>query len=1185
MAKSTFGNTWWGKSWLNALDKIDYDNRLPRGRRYANNGSVKAIEIKKNVISAKVQGSAASPYRVKVAVPTLSELQKTALKDQIQLHPQVYAAILNQELSPDIEGIAASKGIALFPSKWHDLDMSCSCPDWAVPCKHIAAVIYLVTDAIDRDPWLIFQMKGLDLRKELAELKGDAAGMAFHQPEDFFYSDFPKSYADTAPPASLREVDFSKIPYLREPIYKLLAPKPLFWKEDFREEWDDRIGTTSKNFKRWEFLLDDSQPLPIATLRKGHQVQLFLNEEFKTTVVGVLSPHSDEPEGHTLGDLITSLAMLGPDDLHDLDASTEALWHLYAFCRVLIAKGAVRPMLLQSGSNGYAVAWLPAATAQEVAQLLTLVNAAIPPDLVFTLDTRSKDESWLPAKPAYLATVICSQLLGMLIAEFGIDTPTYFRSRRELFDEPAPTRDPVLDLFFGGMTVAFSGFGSASIPVAIQKWLDIFELGQRHDRPILVVEAVNEGDFSLQLQLEDLSQPLLPPITLAELLHSPAHARDRATRLKAIHLLASLVRPIHDLLTSSGKAPIIIKPEDLLEILLDKLPLVELLGVQVMLPNILKSLVRPKASVSIDTQDRDQDGMFKLDDLLSFDWQVSVGADVLSPEEFFALLKTTHGLVKMRSQYVLIQPDELEKLRKRFERGAKPSPQKLFHAALSGEFEGSPALLSPAVKKLIRELTEIKEMPIPEGIHAELRPYQKRGFAWMYKNARIGLGSVIADDMGLGKTLQVLTLIEQLRAEGKLQSTPALAVVPTSLLANWKKEAERFAPNLQVEVFHGSDRKLPREPFDLLVTTYGTMRSDLAAIKKMKWGLLVIDEAQNIKNADTAQSKALRSIPAAVHIAMSGTPVENRLTDYWSIFDFAQPGYLGTMREFKEDYATPITRYRDPDALRVFHSITAPFIMRRLKTDPKVISDLPDKIVHNQWAPLEQKQASVYENVVNVCLREINGAKDDISRRGLVLKMLTALKQVCNHPVQYLKKGSATTETSGKAAALVPILEGIASQHEKCLIFTQYTEMGKLLQQMLQAEMGIEASFLHGGLNPKQREELVTEFQTDPHRKVFILSLKAGGTGLNLTAANHVIHYDLWWNPAVENQATDRAFRIGQRKNVMVHRLICKGTLEERIDEMLNTKRALAELTVAQGENWIGDLSNADLRALVRLGG
>jgi len=369
----------------------------------------------------------------------------------------------------------------------------------------------------------------------------------------------------------------------------------------------------------------------------------------------------------------------------------------------------------------------------------------------------------------------------------------------------------------------------------------------------------------------------------------------------------------------------------------------------------------------------------------------------------------------------------------------------------------------------------------------------------------------------------------------------------------------------------------------LLITTYGVARSDAAKLNKEKLLVVVIDEAQNIKNPATAQTKAVKKIKAPVKIAMTGTPVENRMSEYWSVFDFANKGYLGGLKHFKDTYAVPIEIERDKKQLDRFLKLTSPFIMRRVKTDKTIISDLPDKIVTDQYCELTPEQTAIYESVVKKTMEQI-AVSEGINRRGLVLKLITGLKQVCNHPKHFLKKGKADPMRSGKCVLLFDLLRQIQENGDKTLIFTQYQEMGKLLAKMIKKEFNIEAPFLHGGVSRKNRDAMVEDFQNNRSTRIMLLSLKAGGTGLNLTAASNVIHYDLWWNPAVEAQATDRAFRIGQTKNVLVHRFITQGSFEEKINELLNKKKELADLTVSNGEKWIGDFSNSELKQLVALG-
>ena len=553
--------------------------------------------------------------------------------------------------------------------------------------------------------------------------------------------------------------------------------------------------------------------------------------------------------------------------------------------------------------------------------------------------------------------------------------------------------------------------------------------------------------------------------------------------------------------------------------------------------------------------------------------------------EFQKLVGRSTGLVKIKDQYVLIDPNDLTKLYRQLENPPELTGPELLRAALSEEYKGGRLGLSEEVRKLVKKFTESDAQPLPNALNATLRPYQQRGYDWLVKNTALGMGSLLADDMGLGKTLQIIALLLKFRQEGRFKKQKGLVILPTTLLTNWQKEIDRFAPELQARVYHGSTRKLPpeKETYDLLLTTYGVVRSDLDTLKKITWAVVVIDEAQNIKNADTEQTKAVKALKSPVRIALSGTPVENRLSEFWSIMDFVNKGYLGGSGKFNEEFGKPIQQERDHQKLEQFRRVTSPFLLRRVKTDKTIISDLPDKIENNQFCTLTTEQAALYESVVQESIRAIE-EKDGIARRGLVLKLMTALKQIGNHPHQYLKRGNDAPAISGKATLLLNLLENIYASHEKVLIFTQYKEMGVLLAQFIEQAFGTPPLFLHGGTSRPERDRMVEQFQKNRSDHTFILSLKAGGTGLNLTQANHVIHYDLWWNPAVESQATDRAFRIGQTKNVLVYRLMNQGTLEEKIDAMIRSKRELADLSVKTGETWLGDLSDAELKELVSLG-
>ena len=501
------------------------------------------------------------------------------------------------------------------------------------------------------------------------------------------------------------------------------------------------------------------------------------------------------------------------------------------------------------------------------------------------------------------------------------------------------------------------------------------------------------------------------------------------------------------------------------------------------------------------------------------------------------------------------------------------------------ESGGIPVKVEDSVKNMVSSLQDDGE-PCPVPLDQLLRPYQMRGFMWMQALDRLRMGGILADDMGLGKTLQVITTLLAMKERGEFAKEKAIAIVPATLMTNWMREIERFAPGLTASVYHGSARQLApvEERPDVTITTYGTFKRDAAVLGAETWRLMVLDEAQAVKNTGSGITQAVRDFPARQVIAMSGTPVENRLMEYWSLLSIVQPGILGTQDEFMKSFAKPIETDRNERALEAFRLVTAPFMLRRLKTDKSIISDLPDRVVCDRYVDLTPEQAALYKTTLDYWMKKLEGLgqEDGMKRSSMLLSLITALKQICNSPSLYEKRHPRLPD-SGKADSLFELVEECRENGRKMLVFTQYAEMGERLQDWFEKATGVRPDFLHGGVSIAKRAEMVDRFQNDPADALLIISLKAGGTGLNLTAASVVVHYDLWWNPAVENQATDRAFRIGQCRDVLVYRFLCAGTFEERINDMLERKRELADLTVATGEGWVGDLSTDELKALFRL--
>jgi SNF2 family DNA or RNA helicase len=593
-------------------------------------------------------------------------------------------------------------------------------------------------------------------------------------------------------------------------------------------------------------------------------------------------------------------------------------------------------------------------------------------------------------------------------------------------------------------------------------------------------------------------------------------------------------------------------------------------------------------------------GGLSLDEMVQFDWEVALGGDSLTITELETLARLKAPLVKLRGQWVQLNAEEIQAALAFWKRkgGMQATAREVLQMALGGgqapggmAFEGVTA--SGWFGDLLAQLegsAAFKERPVSEAFHGTLRPYQVRGYSWLAFLREWGLGACLADDMGMGKTPQTLALMaEDWQRNGK---RPTLIVCPMSVVGNWQKEAARFTPDLPVMVHHGVTRsrgpafKKQAAGQAIVLSSYALLHRDQEILKEVDWAGIILDEAQNIKNAETRQSRAARTLASDYRIALTGTPVENNVGDLWSIMEFLNPGFLGTQAEFKRTFFVPIQANRDLEAAGRLKRLTAPFILRRLKTDKSIIADLPEKMEMKVFCTLTKEQASLYAAVVKDMSQSLEEA-EGIQRRGLVLATLTKLKQVCNHPAQFLGDNSKIAGRSGKLARLTEMLEEALAEGDRALVFTQFAEMGEIIRRHLQASFGREALFLHGATTKKQRDHMVERFQRngggadDP--RIFILSLKAGGTGLNLTAANHVFHFDRWWNPAVENQATDRAFRIGQRRNVQVHKFLCAGTLEEKIDEMIVRKQEVAASIVGSGEGWLTELSNGQLKELFAL--
>ncbi len=742
---------------------------------------------------------------------------------------------------------------------------------------------------------------------------------------------------------------------------------------------------------------------------------------------------------------------------------------------------------------------------------------------------------------------------------------------------------------------------SLDLADAISEWLDEIYIGKYPVSPQLDIEKIEEDKFLLTISVKSNDKKLNekePARPLLEIYNEGVYWGYQSSYLvniveKQLNYTLRYYKELETLFEDEDNLKMYLSLNDVYKLMIHTAYYLNKAGIDINFPPNFGNIVVPRASINAKIKSsREQDvadilngkgSNISLSSIFDFSFQVSIGDEKVSVEEFEKLIKDANGIIEFKNKYILIDQSEAQSIINKLKNPKidKITRMEMLHAAFSGHLNEYEFDYDEAFANIVKDIGKTVDVSVPKTLNGELRPYQVGGLKWLYTNTMKGFGSCIADDMGLGKTIQVISLILKLKEEGKLKA-PVLVICPTTLMGNWIKELKMFAPSLKASSYHGPERQLDLKA-DVLITTFAILRIDIEEVKKTTWGMVVVDEAQNIKNPDTSQTAAVKSLKSDIKIAMTGTPVENKLTELWSIFDFINKGYLGSIRDFQKCYAIPIERFKQYEQADKLKLSISPFVLRRLKTDKTIIDDLPEKMVLDEYCYLTKTQAALYEKTLNTLMTDISGQKG-INRRGVIFKLITALKQICNHPFQYLKYGEMTKDVSGKTEKFISLLSQILENDEKVIAFTQYKEMGNILSTIIQNELNISPLFFHGSLNTTQRQNMLHEFETNPNQKIMLLSLKAGGTGLNLTSATNVIHYDLWWNPAVEEQATDRSYRIGQDKNVMVHRLVTIGTFEEKIDEMIKQKKELVNLAVFEGEKVITELSDEEIYNIFSLG-
>ena len=1132
--KSRYGVTPWGSWFIDVLDSYQMGTRLTRGRTYANAGRVLSLALDSGRALAKVKGNYRPFYRVEISFPPLKEAEQ--VYQMIEEDPALLARIAAGELPESFLLKLQNKGINLIPRRWRDMKRFCSCPDDGDPCKHMAALYYIIAREIDADPHVLFRLRGMDLAARF----GKAAVHSILPPFTVTYLKEKSVVPEPAPP------ELEEIPHCAELITTLLPPSPPFCSRDFTvvmaefyhrcahyQAWESAEAEINSEmehqFSRSVWTLFCPQPTPGA--------KMFLDAEDINGNIRRLTPH----------DAFDYFIYFSSEDG---TASYRFLFYLFKFLNLICSSGAFIPYVFAADGT-LQIIWRPFETLPPVPKIL---------DSLASLEC-----GMLAGKQTVSGRSVVDLLASAFLNEWVYRRFLAFGSGFKKYGTGDEYRE-LLNLFFNGKEIDVSSPAKRSLPAAIDRWLSVLHIDfAAYSYALTVRDAKRSSgddvlDFTLSMDTLSETEEGTKKTPLSK-------CRDLEV-LRAPTALSNYLPEIRNL---TGRLKVRLSEARLVAFLDSAASLLTRLGMKVTLPKALAKELKPRLVIKGSSSGASLKHYLDLNTLQDFEWRVAVGDKLLSLGEFEKLVKQKQSLVRFRDGFVKMDPEEFSRLLKR----AKDAPPD-FNDFLKAHFSGETILAFDA-RETIDNLFREHNFPVPKTLTAELRPYQKRGYNWVCSLLFSGFGCILADDMGLGKTVQSIAALLRLKEKGLLDKG-CLVVAPASLLSNWEKELSRFAPSLKVSRYHGLNRVLNRK-FDVFLTTYQTAVRDAEKLKDIPFSMLLVDEAHLLKNAETRISRTVKQLRSQYRLALSGTPVENRLEDLRSLFDFILPGYLGNAGDFRQLYRIPIEVMRSREKAEALRKITSPFLLRRLKTDKTIIKDLPEKIVTNEYAVLEKEQAALYESVVSESIRK-SEKTDPKERSALILTLLTSLKQICDHPRVFDKESPAVPELSGKTQLLLTLLEEILANREKTLVFSQYVETLDCLERIIKKELGEAPLVYHGGLGQNTRTGIINRFQNDPAARILLVSLKAGGLGLNLTAASRVIHYDLWYNPAVENQATDRAFRIGQKSNVFVHRFITKNSFEEKIDAMISSKQELADMTVTSGESWLARMSHEELKAL-----
>ncbi len=1089
------------------------------------------------------------------------ETTRSKIKHYFKENPLELASLLNGTLNESFFLWCKGENIELMAGKFYshqykrfapNYRVGCNCHDYydpRNPCKHILALMFALCVEIDHNPSLLFKLHGIEL-EELFSTNELSSEVPY--PIEITYQEnfTPTKESLELPIKILHHEDSLHF------ITSLMPSNPPFAPFDYKVAMGEFYKFSRLNLPQIITQISNENIEKIERLFREAKIEIAID-----TTMGknkAIIKHKIFRQEDVIHDILTPYII----DSNTLGCSIDLLWfmklflsfkseeggyyyrYFYQLCRVgyllLNSSSFIPSVIKEKAKSRFFIGWIPLESEVFKNQLELLQPFAIS-----SVRHSQKGEFFdaMSGAKMFLSGVFTGYVKAL-----------NFMHKRSNANPPDISKS-----FFQGASYTQKGAGRHNIDKAVANTFSIFML-HKSSYELSIELYFDEENKQYEISLYALNQE--GKQTFKDALKED----DSKELLKLIAPISSILPQIESLFKEDT---ILLDKESFEDFILKRASLLSSLGVKIILPKELHNLIKPRLSLFAKAKKVPQ-SFLDLQKILEYDWVIALGDHTISIDEFMELVKEQGQIIHYKNSFITLSPEELKNLLASTKKKIKITPFDVLRERFSGNLVSDTNL-----EEFFTNLFIPKSVKIPKTLMATLRGYQIRGIEWAISNLMNNFGIILADDMGLGKTIQTIAILLYLK-ENKHLKNKTLVVVPTSLLNNWQNELSKFAPTLSYTLFYGNLRKI--EESDIIITTYDTLKRD-EFLKNEKFDVVVIDEAQKIKNPDTQSAKTLKAIDAKYKIALSGTPVENSLSELWSIFDFTLCGYLGDLNSFISKFAKPIEIEKDEFVASMLKNITAPFMLRRLKTDKTIINDLPDKIVIDEYASMVPKQAAMYESIVQETMKKLDTLLPN-ERFGLVFKLITELKQVCNHPRNLDKVSPSEVNLSGKSQMLIELLETIISKKEKVLIFTQYVEMAKILSEIIEKELLIEPLLLDGSMSKNARQKVVDSFENTNEYPIFILSLKAGGVGLNLTSASNVIHYDLWFNPAVENQATDRAFRIGQTKNVFVYRFITKNSFEEKIDNMIKAKLAIGEMSVAVGDKSIASMDNEEIKNL-----